>query len=333
MYGFPAGDGAYAGHLVQGWRAVVLTSTDIVAQDAPQDRTYSMVEVGTAIVTGLDAGHMASENLAYAGAAVTSGIDISSPMSISAQAVADVAMGVPVSIPTAVGAATAARMKGRLVASFPSSAITRVAIRAAAEPDLVPLQRSWEANDIEKELKALFKQLFDTYIRPDERYVNLLGTPHLGSYELLHSSLAADGLSIYQGGVSGMESGIYLLRAWRAHNPKRGLHLLKTYLQLLWPNVWQCSQMYQDKGKPYPTALSPVDGGNHFLTSRVHVSLPARSTNGSDLNSVQYGLRATLPARFVLNFSIEQEDTVKDVCVGATVWRGFVSGSFKGTVK
>ena len=333
MYGFPAGDGAYAGHLVQGWRAVVLTSTDITAEDALQDSAYSMAEVNAEIVTGLDAGHMASVNLNYADAAITSGVGITAPMSISAQALVDAAIDMPLSLPTGVSADSTTKMQGRLIASFPSSAVTGVTIRAAEEPDLVPLQRSWEANDIEKELKALFKQLFDTHIRPDERYVNLLGTPHLGSYELLHSSLAADGLSIYQGGVSGMESGIYLLRAWRAHNPKRGLHLLQTYLQLLWPNVWKCAQMYQDKSKPYPTDLSPVDGGNHFLTSRVHVSLPSRATNGSDLNSVQYGLRATLPARFVMNFSIEQEDTVKDVCVGATVWRGFVSGSFKGTVK
>lgn len=333
MYGFPAGDGAYAGHIVLGWRAVVLADADVKAKDALHDSSFSHPLTNFDLSEALRVSDAQTLALYFSESTTTTGAQVSLPASMHARAVADACTSLVANIATQAAASAVINATAAMGTYFPSQAITGVQIRVAQEPDLAPLQRSWEVNDVEKELKALFKELFDTYVRPDERYVNLLGTPHLGSYELLHSSLAADGLSIYQGGVSGMESGLYLLRAWRAHNPKRGLHLLKTYLQLLWPNVWECVQMWQDKAQAYPTALSDKDGGNHFLTSRVHVSLPARATNGSDLNSVQYGLRSTLPARFVMNFTIEQEETVKEVFVASTVWRGFVSGSFKGTVK
>lgn len=333
MYGFPAGDGAYAGHIVNGWRALVLAGADLAARDTLAEHTYTSALTDAQLTEALRTSDMKTLALYAAEADVTAAAQVSVPASMDARATVSAVNELVASIKTQAVASASMAALTSVVANFPSQVTAGVVVRIAQEPDLMPLQRSWEVNDVERELKALFKFLFDTYVRPDERYVNLLGTPHLGSYELLHSSLAADGLSIYQGGVSGMDTGIYLLRAWRAHNPKRGLHLLKTYLQLQWPNVWKCVQMWQDKAQAYPTALSETDGGNHFLTSRVHVSLPARVTNGSDLNSVQYGLRSTLPARFVLNFTIEQEETVKEVYVASTVWRGFVSGSFKGTVK
>lgn len=199
------------------------------------------------------------------------------------------------------------------------------------QPEMLPLALSHEADDLETELKQLFMEMFETHIRADERYVNVLGMPQHGPRELIEDSLANDGLSIYRGADVASGAGSYLLRAWRSHNPKRGLHLLKTYLQLLWPNVWKAEQMWQDKAEPYPTALAPTDEGNHFLTSRVNVALPSRVTSGGDLNAIQSGLRASLPARIVMQLAIESEDNF-GIGIATAYHPGFVAQSYVGTV-
>ena len=196
-------------------------------------------------------------------------------------------------------------------------------------PDLAPLAASHEADDLEAELKALFKQMFDTYIRPDERYVNLLGMPQNGPRALVESSLAADGLAIYRGADVASGAGAYLLRAWRAKNPKRGLHLLQTYLQLLWPNVWTADQMWQDARRDYPKALAAKPTEHHVLTSRIEVTLPARATTGGDAQAIAAGLRASLPARMVMKMSIVDE-TSFDAGLAIHYYAGALVASFDG---
>lgn len=211
--------------------------------------------------------------------------------------------------------------------------IEPVGIVEAEEPALQPIGASFAATRIEDELRSVFMQTFETLMRPSERQANSLGNPHLGNRELTDQSLAADGLQIYQGAGVSNGGGNYLLRSWRAHNPKRGLHLLKTYLQMLWPNVWTCTQLWHEKGKEYPTALSPTDGGNHYLTSRVDVSLPSRVTKGADLASVQSGLRAAIPARVLLTLTIKADDIYSERAVGCVMERGFVTQIYEGNIK
>ena len=135
------------------------------------------------------------------------------------------------------------------------------------EPMLLPLYYSAEDDVVERELKYMLMSLFEGIVRPGERYVNAMGMPQHGPRELVDASLAADGLSIYRGARDAHDSGAYLLRAWRARNPKRGTHLLKTYLQLFWPNAWEVHQMWQDKSLPYPTELVEADGSTRAFAS------------------------------------------------------------------
>lgn len=211
--------------------------------------------------------------------------------------------------------------------------IEPVTIVEAEEPALQPMAASFAATRVEDELRGVFMHTFEKHLRQSERQANSLGNPHLGNRELVDQSLAADGLQIYQGAGVSNGAGNYLLRSWRSHNPKRGLHLLKTYLQMLWPNVWTCTQLWHEKGKPYPTALSETDGGNHYLTSRVDVSLPSRVTKGADLASVQSGLRAAIPARMVLSLTIKADDIYTERAVGCVVERGFVTQVYEGNIK
>lgn len=193
--------------------------------------------------------------------------------------------------------------------------------------DLAPLVNSDEADEFEAGLKDLFKLMYDTYIKPSERFINTSGTPHIGPFEQVELAAKSEGLALQRrGGEAAMR---YLFRAWRAKNPKRGLHMLRAYLQVLWPNGWTMTQMWQDFEAAYPT-LSVTDGGNHFLTSRINVQIAASSSDGSDVQAAASSLRSVLAARFVLNVSIKQQTEVP-LGVAPYMYAGCVFETFSGT--
>lgn len=172
------------------------------------------------------------------------------------------------------------------------------------EPDLAPLRNSHEANQVESDLKAIFLEMVEQFIRDDERNIHMLGMPHLGSLEQFERALKQDGLALIRSVDQAAMR--YVFKAWKARNPRRGLHMLKLYLRLLWPNSWECTQMWQDRAQTYPAGLVASDGGNHFLTSRVNVKISAGITDGADVATVAPALRSVVPAKVVLNLAIEQ---------------------------
>lgn len=170
--------------------------------------------------------------------------------------------------------------------------------------DLAPLRESHEANQLEAELKALFITLLNQYVRPQERETNTVGTPHIGPFVQVERAVKSEGLSLYRKSDDGAMR--YLFRAWRARNPKRGLHMLRAYLQLLWPDAWDVHQMWADKSVAYPLALVRADAGNHYLTSRVNVEVSAGADDGRAALQLGPSLRSAIPARIHLTVSIVQ---------------------------
>jgi hypothetical protein len=175
-------------------------------------------------------------------------------------------------------------------------------------PSLAPLQHSHDANVLEAELKQLVLFLFETHLRDAERELNVYGVPHLGSLPLIERHVKREGLALIRTEEPAMR---YLYKAWRARNPKRGLHFLRMYLQLLWPNGWIVEQLWQDKSMPYPTALSSASSiGNadpsatHYLTSRIRVSIDDEGEMGMNIPMVAPALRAVIAAKYVLQLSL-----------------------------
>ena len=204
-------------------------------------------------------------------------------------------------------------------------------------PNLGPLQNSWEANEVEAELKQVFLDLFATYLRGDERDLNVYGAAHLGSLDLLARSIKRDGLAVFGDDTNAVR---YLYRAWHARNPKRGLTFLRTYLQLLWPDGWRVEQMWQDKSQPYPTKLvargqlgaNPHD--THYLTSRIAVSIDDDSETGVSIPRVSPALRSVMAARFVLDIEVlkRAEDMISVASGALTETFAFYDGQAVVTV-
>lgn len=165
--------------------------------------------------------------------------------------------------------------------------------------DLAPLRNSHEADQLETELKALFMAMFAQFVRPALDEVATVGTPHLGSIDQLERAVKVDGFALQRNGDEGAMR--YLHKAFRARNPKRGLHMLRTYLQLIFgEGNWELIQRWQDAAQPYPTALSPTAEPNHFLTTRIEARVISTGLARTPELMAQ-AFRSVLPARMLLD--------------------------------
>ena len=170
-------------------------------------------------------------------------------------------------------------------------------------PDLPlkPLQNSWDASQLEAELKALFIKLYDDHLRELADEINVYGAPHLGGIDLLEKVVTSEGLAILRDeDVDKMQ---YLSKSWRHLNPERGLHFLRTYLRVLFGEGHIVEQLWQKKSEPYPTATksraeieaAAESMADYFLTSRVRVDLDTLLLT----ELVKKAILTSLAARFV----------------------------------
>lgn len=173
---------------------------------------------------------------------------------------------------------------------------------------LQPLAESHEANALEAEFKAAVMEVFETMIRPRLTAVNTYGIAHRADFEVIERFVKADGLVMERANAEPFLAALY--RAWRARNPRRGTHFLRHYLQLLYPNAWTVTQLWQPVGQVYPNGADGVEGPGKFLTSRLRVTVNTPDPS-EDLPKLVGSFRAVIPARFVLEVSISaQSDPV-----------------------
>ncbi|MDF0605373.1 hypothetical protein HZU77_006880 [Neisseriaceae bacterium TC5R-5] len=172
-------------------------------------------------------------------------------------------------------------------------------------PTLQALAESFTQNPIEADLKQLLLDLFQRYLAADLFDANVLGAAQLGSLELVRKAINRDGLVLVPGEHE-EQATRYLYRAWKSMNTQgRGLHFLRTYLQLLYPRSSEVVQLLQDKSLPYTVGMLPFDGQSVpdgcFLSSRLRVTIDASLSNRSVLD-VAACVHSVIPARFVTDF-------------------------------
>lgn len=180
-------------------------------------------------------------------------------------------------------------------------------------PDLRALQNSWVENDpLAAEMNQLTVQLFKESLAEQTFDINVLGVPHLGSFSLVRRAVNADGLALLSG--EGEEAATrYLYRAWKGQNGNgRGLHFLRTYMQMLYPNKWSVAQLWQDPALPYTVGMqteqqldSPYGPGKSgwMLTSRVRVGIDYDAPLATSFTEMLKVLANVLPARIVPEFA------------------------------
>lgn len=176
-------------------------------------------------------------------------------------------------------------------------------------PSLVPLRESFAVDEVERQLKELFLEVFQETLSASVFDENVLGAAHLGSFDLVRKVITNDGLALLQGDREA-PAVRYLYRAWIARdNQARGMHFLRAYLQTLYPNVCSVEQMWQDKDVEYPLGLHTslddekfvIDPENMYLTSRVEIALDLTVATRS-ITTLTDIFRTILPARLVPQF-------------------------------
>lgn len=170
-----------------------------------------------------------------------------------------------------------------------------------------PLVQGFANGEFEDELRALFVRLYGETMGETASTINVYGSPHIGPFPLVQRSIAQDGLAVLR---QGDEAAIrYLFKAWKFRNPRRGMHFLRTYLQVLYSGDFTVEQMWQAVGQPYPSALkSQIEieqagesESAYFLTSRLRVDL-----NSDELLPIRLveSLKTVVPARFLINIRL-----------------------------
>ncbi len=199
---------------------------------------------------------------------------------------------------------------------------------AQSTQQLAPLANSYVADALEADLKALFMSLFETFIRSGERAVNSSGFPQQSAIDQFERAVKSDGMAMIR--RSNDNTMRYLFRAWKARNPGRGLHMLRAYLQLLWPNGWEMYQQWHHPTTAYPTALSDTQVPGYFLTSRIKVSITSSDSSGTDVVAVTASLRSVLAARFLLQVQLLSRSSIGSAMaagMGHTLYHD-ISGAF-----
>lgn len=184
--------------------------------------------------------------------------------------------------------------------------MTKFDFKNAQPPRLLPLENSFTENDYEREIKELFIEIFKKNLSDNVFDANVAGNAQLGSQTLVKRSINSDGLVLLQSDREEYSTR-YLYRAWKSRNNQgRGLHFLRTYLQLLFPNLCTVAQAWQDKKLTYPSGLTDkmpekTEINEYFLTSRVLISLTF-DVNAHSLKEFRDIIRSVIPARLVPEF-------------------------------
>ncbi|NDY89735.1 hypothetical protein [Ideonella livida] len=161
------------------------------------------------------------------------------------------------------------------------------------------MRESHAADAREEALKAIFSEVFSAMIRPSLTAVESQAIPHRAHMSVLRQAITADGLAFDRPGAEEAYTR-QLYRQWKARNPRRGLHMLTQYLQMLWPDMWECAQLWHDAAKAYPSGLALTPAAGRWLTSRVLVQINGDDASGADLLQTRGSLRSLLAARFLL---------------------------------
>lgn len=173
----------------------------------------------------------------------------------------------------------------------------------AALPGLLPLVASHADNPLEVGIKQLVLDVWCKLLARRAFDANVLGAVQLGSFALVQSSLSRDGLVLAKS--DGLPDAIrYLYKAWVGRNGQgRGLHFLRTYLQLQFGTQARAHQLWQPLNMPYLTGLRRTNNGRCWLTSRLAVEISddvaAKGNISQQALVTRSVLESVVPARLV----------------------------------
>lgn len=196
-------------------------------------------------------------------------------------------------------------------------------------PQLKALQNSYTNNDLEREIKELFIDLFKTHLGEESFNAFVLGAQHLGSYSLVQKSINEDGLVLINSDIIEATTR-YLYRTWKSGDvQKRGIHITRMYLRLLFGDHAEVSQLQQPIEQEYPAPYfleeyDPEIGlkEGYFLTSRINLDVDF-SLSDKPVKQVVNSIQSVIPAKFVPELRFINVSTEVDLAINCIQFGGF----------
>lgn len=174
---------------------------------------------------------------------------------------------------------------------------------------LEPFENTRTSEQLETEIKQCFIDVFNETLKGDLDNLASYGAPYLGNDKTLYRFLNSAGIeplnNIYNRDILG-----YLYKAWAKENKKRGLDFLKMYMQLLYPNSYTITQLWQHKNKSYNGRDLLDDDevknypNDYWLTSRIRVLVEDFEETGVKLLQHQQIIANIVNARHVIELGL-----------------------------
>lgn len=174
---------------------------------------------------------------------------------------------------------------------------------------------------LETAMAKAFKQVFAEEFQKRIQDILDYGAPHLGSRTVVERFTKQDGLVVLRRPQTSDTLMRVIYANWSSMANKRGLGFLEFVLRMLWTDQWQIKRMWHpiNTYTNYPQFLVDEEKPNHFLTSRIRISID-ESVDLLEIIELSPILRKLVPANIVVKVHAKALDTeLGDTEIGAAV--------------
>ena len=163
---------------------------------------------------------------------------------------------------------------------------------------------------LETAMAKAFKQVFADVFQQRIQDILDYGAPHLGSRTVVERFTKQDGLVVLRRPQTSDTLMRVIYTNWSSMANKRGLGFLEFVLRMLWTDQWQIKRMWHPISTylSYPRFLVDEEKPNHFLTSRIRISID-ESVDLAELIELSPILRKLVPANIVVKVHAKALDT------------------------
>lgn len=163
---------------------------------------------------------------------------------------------------------------------------------------------------LETAMAKAFKQVFADVFQQRIQDILDYGAPHLGSRTVVERFTKQDGLVVLRRPQTSDTLMRVIYANWSSMANKRGLGFLEFVLRTLWTDQWQIKRMWHPISTylSYPRFLVDEEKPNHFLTSRIRISID-ESVDLAELIELSPILRKLVPANIVVKVHAKALDT------------------------
>ena len=174
---------------------------------------------------------------------------------------------------------------------------------------------------LETAMAKAFKQVFADVFQQKIQDILDYGCPHIGSPTVIERFSKQDGLVVLRRPVTSDTLMRVIYANWSSMASERGLGFLEFVLRMIWTDQWAIKRMWHPISTytSYPQFLTEQELPNHFLTSRIQITID-ESVDLAEIVELSPIIRRLVPANIVVKVHAKAMDMdLGDSELGAAV--------------